>query len=332
MRSRNYMVMALAALVFGGCGVPKNRFRLDGKFKNIRSADIFIYSEDKYDTLRIRDGRFAYERDLTEPEILTIQYPDFSQRKIIAEPGKVARFVTDAADLAKTRVTKTEENELLTQFYHDIEGKHGDQVKNIAADFVNKNPKTLAAQAVFENYLLEVKNIDAPLVKRLFTLLLKQQPRNSRLSGLAGKVMPMLSTMPGAKAPDFKVKTYKGGEVSLKDFAGKYLLVSYWASWEYDSFQQIRGLKNLVKPFMGRMALVNVCLDYDIRSFRNTMTRDTLPGNNVCDQKAWNSPLVKLFGVSYVPGNVLVSPEGKILARDIRQSDLKARLGKYMKP
>ena len=128
------------------------------------------------------------------------------------------------------------------------------------------------------------------------------------------------------------MKTYKGGEVSLKDFAGKYLLVSYWASWEYDSFQQIRGLKNLVKPFMGRMALVNVCLDYDIRSFRNTMTRDTLPGNNVCDQKAWNSPLVKLFGVSYVPGNVLVSPEGKILARDIRQSDLKARLGKYMKP
>ena len=269
---------------------------------------------------------------MTEPEILTIQYPDFSQRKVIAEPGKVAKFVTDAADLAKTRVTNTEENELLTQFYHDIEGRRGEQVKNIAADFVNKNPKTLAAQAVFETYLLDVKNIDAPLVKRLFKLLLKHQPRNSHLSMLVGRVMPMLSTMPGAKAPDFKVKTYRSGDITLNSFAGKYLLISYWASWEYESFQQIRGLKNLVVPFTRRLSLVNVCLDYDIRSFRNTMMRDTLPGYNVCDQKAWKSPLVKLFGVSYVPGNVLVSPAGKILARDIKASDLKACLGKYIKP
>ena len=332
MQSRSYILIALATLVLGSCGVPKNKFRLNGKFKNIRSADIFIYSEERYDTLHIRDGKFSYERELDEPEILTIQYPDFSQRKIIAEPGQKVNFTTDAADLTKTRVKGTEENELLSQFYDDVSGKHGEQVKNIAADFANKNAKTLAAQAVLESYLLAVKNVDGPLTKRLLSRMLKLQPHNAQLSSLAGKTMPMLATMPGAKAPDFKVKAYNGTDISLATFKGKYLLVSFWASWQYDSFQQIRGLKGLIKPFRSQMGLINVCLDYDIRSFRNTLSRDTLPEYNICDQLAWKTPLVRLFGVSYVPGNVLISPDGKILARDIKASELKARLGKFIKP
>lgn len=47
---------------------------------------------------------------------------------------------------------------------------------------------------------------------------------------------------------------------------------------------------------------------------------------------AWKSPLVRKFGVSYVPGNVLISPDGKVLARDIKSNDLKAGLGKFIKP
>ena len=331
MQGRIYVLTALATLVIGSCGVPKNKFRLNGKFKNIRSADIFIYTEDSYDTLHVRDGKFKYERELEEPEILTIQYPDFSQRKIVAEPGKEADFTTDAADLTKTRVKGTDENELLSQFYDDIAGKRDDRIKAVAADFVNKNPQTLSAQTVLETYLLAGKNIDGALVKRLIRRMLKQQPHNAGLSALAGKVVPMLETLPGAKAPDFNVKAYNGTELSLNTFKGKYLLVSFWASWQYDSFQQIRNLKGLIKPFRSKMGLVNVCRDYDIRSFRNTLTRDTLPEYNICDRQAWKSPLVRKFGVSYVPGNILISPDGKILARDIKSPDLKACLGKYIK-
>ena len=94
----------------------------------------------------------------------------------------------------------------------------------------------------------------------------------------------------------------------------------------------IPELTELTFYYMNLVTVVNVCLDYDIRGFRNTMMRDTLPGNNVCDQMAWKSPLVRKFGVSYVPGNVLISPDGKVLARDIKSNDLKAGLGKFIKP
>ena len=331
MRTLNCITAILATLVLGSCGVPKNKFRLDGKFKNIHSADIFIFSEEKFDTLHVRSGSFSYEKELGEPEILTLQYPDFSQRIIIAEPGKKAKFRTDAADLGKTRVTGTDENELLTQFYNDINSRHGGGITETAETFIRQNPATLAAQAVFERFILDSKDIDGPRAGSLLSLMVKAQPNNMRLSQLAGRITPTLATQPGARIPDFKVNTYEGREITPATFRGKYLLISYWASWQYDSFQQIRGLKNLTKPFAGRLQLVNVSLDYDIRSFRNTMTRDTLPGYNICDRQAWQSPLVKLFGISFVPGNVLVSPEGKILMRDIRSADLKPRLAKYIK-
>lgn len=330
MQGRSFTIMAIAALLLGSCGVPKNRFRLNGKFKNIRSADIFIYAENSYDTLHIRDGKFRYERDLREPEVLTVQYPDFSQRRLIAEPGTEAKFTTDASDLTKTRVTGTEENELLTQFYSDINGKRSDGITDEAVAFVNQHPQSLAAQVVFEDYILKDGNTDGTNTLRLLKLMLKRQPHNARLSRIAGRVTPLLSTLPGAKAPDFNVKSFKGTDLSLKTFAGKYLLISYWASWQYDSFQQIRRLKGTVKPFRGRLGLINVCLDYDIRSFRNTLTRDTLPEYNVCDKLVWDSPLARLYGVSRIPGNVLISPDGKIVARDIKDSDLGARLSKLM--
>lgn len=330
MRGRSIIAIISAALIVGSCGVPKNKFRLNGKMKNIRSADIFIYSEQGYDTLHIRNGKFEYERELTEPEILTIQYPDFTQRKIVAEPGVKAKFTTDAADLADTKVTGSQENEILAQFYRDTESRHDKQ--SLAAEFVNAHPKTLAAQAVFETFLLDAKDIDGPTVKRLLALLLKNQPHNAQLSSLAGKINPMLATLPGAKIPDFKVKTYDGNEISPATFKGKYVLISFWATWQYDSYQQMRGLKYTIRPFKDKVSMVNVCLDYDARSFRNTIIRDTLPGHNICDTRSWDSPLVKAFGVSYVPGNVLVSPEGKILMRDIKSNDLRARLSKYLKP
>lgn len=331
MRGHIFTITALlATILLAGCGVPANKFRLNGKFKHIRSADIFIYSDEGYDTLHVRDGKFRYERELREPKVLTIQYPDFSQRKLIAEPGKVVKFTTDAADLSKTSVKGTDENEALSKFYDEVNGKRPDEVKALAADFVNHNPSMLAAQVVMETFLLNAEQPDARLLLRLIPLLRRSQPHNTSLAVLASRVEPMLKAAPGTQAPAFRVKTWKGVEISNATFAGRYLLISFWASWEYDSFQQIRSLKGVVRPFRDKLGLINVCLDYDYRSFRNTMTRDTLPEYNICDRQAWRTELVRRFGACYVPGNVLISPDGKILARDIKAGDIKARLAKLI--
>ena len=63
--SRLIFIHLAVVILMAGCGVPKNKFRLDGKFKHLRSADIFIYSDAFFDTLHIRDGKFSFEHTLT---------------------------------------------------------------------------------------------------------------------------------------------------------------------------------------------------------------------------------------------------------------------------
>ena len=118
-RASYSLIILLLATFVAGCSVSKDRFRLSGKFKHLHSANIYIYSENGHDTIRVDGGKFVYEKKLSHPVILTIQYPNFAEMKIVAEPGKETKFSTDAADLTQTKLSGTEENELLSDFYYD---------------------------------------------------------------------------------------------------------------------------------------------------------------------------------------------------------------------
>lgn len=330
--SRLIFIHLAVVILMAGCGVPKNKFRLDGKFKHLRSADIFIYSDAFFDTLHIRDGKFSFEHTLTAPEVYTIMYPDFSERKVIAEPGRKARFTTDANDLSRTRVKGTDENDLLTDFYIDISTKHGAQVMAAARKFVAAHPETLAAEAVFRSFILSDPKADGPGTIALIEKMQQARRGDRRLRDFAATVTPRLRTLPGAAAPEVRFRSFEGKDLRLSQFRGRWLLITYWATWQYDSFQQVRSLRRMVRPYGVRLALVNVCLDIDTRSFRNTLRRDTVPQYNVCDRLAWRSPLVQAFGVQNVPSCLLITPGGKVAERDIASNDLAARLQHYLNP
>ena len=87
-RASYSLIILLLATFVAGCSVSKDRFRLSGKFKHLHSANIYIYSENGHDTIRVDGGKFVYEKKLSHPVILTIQYPNFAEMKIVAEPGR----------------------------------------------------------------------------------------------------------------------------------------------------------------------------------------------------------------------------------------------------
>lgn len=128
-RATYSLITLLLAILMAGCSVSKDRFRLNGKFKNLHTAEIYIYSEEGRDTIRIQGGKFVYEKKLSRPMILTIQYPNFAEMKIVAEPGKETKFVTDAADLTQTKLSGSDENKLLSDFYYDINDKRGAEIE-----------------------------------------------------------------------------------------------------------------------------------------------------------------------------------------------------------
>ena len=50
---------------------------------------------------------------------------------------------------------------------------------------------------------------------------------------------------PGTKAPDFTLKTHDGKDIKLNSYAGKYVVLDFWASWCPDCRKDIPAMKAL---------------------------------------------------------------------------------------
>ena len=125
--------------------------KLKGTIKNVKQVDLYVYAEGapnpQIDTIQVRGGEFYYERKLTQPEVLTLLFPNYSEMVLIAEPGKELELVADASNLSEAIIKGTKENELLTEFNQAINGK-GDREKQLAAQqFIYDNKTTNAAIA-----------------------------------------------------------------------------------------------------------------------------------------------------------------------------------------
>ena len=58
------------------------------------------------------------------------------------------------------------------------------------------------------------------------------------------------------------------------------------------------------------------------------MRRDSVAAPIVCQQEAFSSPLVRLLGTRYVPGNILVGADGTIVGRDLDAQALEQEVGR----
>lgn len=217
----------LLSFLLAGCGVSDDRWRIEGRLDGIRQAEFYVYGEedafDGVDTIRIEDGKFSYERSLSQPAVLTLLYPNFSSTSIIAEPGKVIKMRGDAAKLSEADISGSKENELLTDFRFACVGKPENDSRLAAAQFVRDHPASLAALAVFRKYFATARTPDPAVVLPLLDVMKKAQPSNIALLNMEARLRPVLETGKGRSCPDFSAVSLTGEKLSRSDFpAGRF--------------------------------------------------------------------------------------------------------------
>ena len=76
-----------------------------------------------------------------------------------------------------------------------------------------------------------------------------------------------------------------------------------------------------------------VCpLDKEVERWKAAISKDQLSwASHVSDFKAWQSPVVQLYGFNGIPYNVLIDKEGKIIAKNLRGEDLDKALSEVFK-
>ena len=131
----------------------------------------------------------------------------------------------------------------------------------------------------------------------------------------------------GKQAPELALPDATGKIVSLASYKGKYLLVDFWASWCGPCRLENPNVVRAYNEFKGKnFAILGVSLDSKKEAWQQAIHEDNLSWTHVSDLKFWQSDAVRTFGFDAIPYNVLIDPQGKVIAEGLRGDDLESKL------
>ncbi len=134
------------------------------------------------------------------------------------------------------------------------------------------------------------------------------------------------------QAPELSLPDVNGKTITLSSFKGKYVLVDFWASWCLPCRKENPNVVQAYNKYKSKnFTILGVSLDKEKEDWLGAIETDKLSWTQVSDLQQWSSAAVSTFNFNGIPFNVLVDPEGKIIAQSLRGDSLEKKLDEVLK-
>jgi len=108
--------------------------------------------------------------------------------------------------------------------------------------------------------------------------------------------------------------------------------MDFWAGWCVPCRAENPQLIKMFSLYNNKgLEILGVSLDGERARWTNAIVTDKLPWTQVSDLQVFENAIAKAYGISSIPRNILIDPQGIIIAKNLRGNALENKLYEIFK-